>query len=134
MPNSRSRPKHPLMAALAAADAAIHADAPPAERVATALTILADGLATMLASSDASSRMRGGNVGNKQIMRRHGRFQDDRIAEIRQASRDASGSRRDQLPALYDRARSSTRAALRTQVKKLRIDRRTHKDAPGGEG
>lgn len=121
------------MAALAAADAAIHADAPPAERVASALAILADGLATMLASSDASSRT-GGAAGAKQIMRRHGRFQDDRIAEIRQASRDAVGSRRDQLPALYDQARSSTRAALRSQVKKLRIDRRTRKDAPGGEG
>lgn len=125
---------HPLLEALATVDAAIHAEDLPASKVAAALSVVADRLAKMLADSDAGATIATAAPGSGQTRRRHSRSQDDRVADIRKASREAVGAGRAEMPALYRRARASTRSALRSQVKKLRGDRRTRQDSPGGEG
>jgi hypothetical protein len=129
----RERKDHPLHSALAAAEAAIKSDSAPAARVAAALLILADGLATMLAASDVSSTRVSAIPGTNQALRRLGVSQDRRIAEIRIISSQAKGAASGELRRMSKKARASTKAALRTQVRKLRLRRRSDDDGPGGE-
>ena len=126
--------EHPLHAALNAAETAIKSDAAPAARVASALAILADGLATMLAESDDASASPSSAPGTSQALRRHDRSQDRSIAEIRTISADARDATHGDLQRMPKQARASTKAALRTQVRKLRIQRQSADDGPGGEG
>lgn len=123
----------PLHEALAAAEAAIRSNASPAARVAAALAVLADGLAKVLADSDTSSSRASAAAGTNQALARHRQSQDDRIAEIRKASSDAEGASMAELGELSTGARTSAKSALRSQVRKLRLRRRSGEDGPGGE-
>ncbi len=123
--------KEPLLAALDAADAAIHGEGSPEDRVARALVSLADGLAEMLATSDTRPRS---GIPAQQVLDRFRLSQSERIAEIRSLATEATGSKPARLAGISGRARSATKSAVRSEVKKRRVRRGNEEDSPGGEG
>lgn len=131
----RAQPtKQPLLAALDAADEAIHGDGPPEERVARALIVLADGLAAMLAESDRRSLTLRRGTGARQVLDRFRNSQTKEIAKIRLLATEACASPRMDLSGISGRARKATRTTVRDEVRKRRVRRGDRSDTPGGEG